>query len=74
MRGIRHPIVGRIAMDQFVIDVDDAVVIWGDRSRGEPSIDEWAAADTISYELRTRMGARIRRDDIPRNDQSKETL
>lgn len=64
-----YPVVGRIAMDQFVVDVGDATValgdravLWGDRSAGEPSVDDWAdAAGTISYELVTRLGRRVHR-------------
>lgn len=44
-----HPLVGRIAMDQFVLDVGDVVidlgadaVLFGDPVRGEPSALEWA--------------------------------
>ena len=43
------PLVGRIAMDQFVLDVGDAAidlgadaVLFGDSSRGEPSVLDWA--------------------------------
>jgi alanine racemase len=67
--GIRHRVVGRIAMDQFVVDVGDApvsvgdeAVLWGDPAAGEPGVDEWAdAADTIAYELVTRLGRRVHR-------------
>jgi alanine racemase len=44
------PLVGRIAMDQFVLDVGDAsvelgadAVLFGDPARGEPSALDWAA-------------------------------
>lgn len=65
----RFPIVGRIAMDQFIVDVGDAdvsvgdrVVLWGDPSTGAPSVEEWAeAAGTINYELVTRIGPRVPR-------------
>ncbi len=61
------PVVGRVAMDQFVVDVGDAtvqpgdpVVLFGDPARGEPPIEALAAAaDTISYELLTRIGQRV---------------
>ncbi|WP_309708725.1 alanine racemase C-terminal domain-containing protein [Pseudolysinimonas sp.] len=43
------PLVGRIAMDQFVLDVGDAAielgsdaVLFGDPARGEPSVLEWS--------------------------------
>lgn len=45
-----YPLVGRIAMDQLVLDVGDAAVelgadavLFGDPRRGEPSALEWAA-------------------------------
>lgn len=61
--------VGRIAMDQFVVDVGDAdvsvgddVVLFGDARNGVPSADDWAeAASTINYEIVTRIGARVPR-------------
>ncbi len=64
--GVLFPIAGRIAMDQFVVDVGDAsvsagdeVVLWGDPERGEPAVEEWAdAAGTINYEVVTRLGNR----------------
>lgn len=67
--GVRHPQLGRIAMDQFVVDVGDAevrvgdeVVVWGDPADGEPGADDWAAAaDTIGYEIVTRVGPRVPR-------------
>ncbi|MFT4030192.1 MAG: alanine racemase [Protaetiibacter sp.] len=67
--GVRYPQVGRIAMDQFVIDVGDAavrvgdeVVVWGDPADGAPSAAEWAdAAGTIGYEIVTRVGPRVAR-------------
>jgi alanine racemase len=67
--GRRHPVVGRIAMDQVVVDVGDApvevgdrVVIWGDPATGAPSAEEWAeAAGTIGYEIVTRVGPRVPR-------------
>ncbi len=69
IRGNRYPVVGRIAMDQFLVDagddpvtVGDRVVLWGDRSTGVPSAEEWAAwADSINYEIVTRVGPRVPR-------------
>ena len=65
----RLPIVGRVAMDQFVVDAGDApvavgdrAVLWGDPEHGDPHVDEWAdAAGTIGYELVTRLGRRVHR-------------
>jgi alanine racemase len=56
-------------MDQFVLDVGDApievgdlVTIFGDPASGVPSADDWArAADTINYEIVTRIGGRFKR-------------
>jgi alanine racemase len=67
--GRRHRIAGRVCMDQFVIDVgDDApaagaeVVLFGPGEHGEPTAQEWAdTLGTISYEIVTRIGARVPR-------------
>jgi len=64
--GKRYRVSGRVAMDQFVVDVgDDPVaigdecVIFGDPARGEPSVEALAAsAQTVNYEVVTRVGAR----------------
>jgi len=69
LRGARRRIVGRVAMDQFLVDVgDDAVevgdeaVLFGDPDTGAPSADDWGeAADTIGYEIVTRIGPRVTR-------------
>lgn len=71
--GVRYPVVGRIAMDQVVVDVGDARVnagdpvgIWGDPKAGTPGVSEWADwADTISYDIVTGIGNRVTRIDIP---------
>jgi alanine racemase len=70
VRGQRAPLVGRISMDQSVIDVTDIsdvaagdeVVILG--SQGSESItayDHAKAAGTIPWEIFTRIGARVPR-------------
>jgi len=69
IRGRRCPVVGRIAMDQFLVDagdgevqVGDRAVLWGDPADGVPSAEDWAnAADTIGYEIVTRVGPRVPR-------------
>jgi len=69
IRGREHPIAGRVAMDQFVVDVGDAdvdtgdtVVLFGDPAEGHPSADRFAdAAGTINYEIVTRVGGRVER-------------
>ena len=65
--------VGRIAMDQFLVDVGDAsvnvgdrVVLWGDVETGAPSTEDWAEwAGTINYEIVARLGARVPRVPVP---------
>lgn len=67
--GERFHVAGRIAMDQFVVDVGDhpvsvgdEVVLFGDPEAGAPSATAWAdAAGTINYEIVTRIGARVPR-------------
>ncbi len=69
IRGRRCPVVGRIAMDQFLVDAGDAAVevgdravLWGDPADGVPGAEDWAsAADTIGYEIVTRVGPRVPR-------------
>ena len=69
--GDLRPIVGRVAMDQFVIDlgahelphVGDDVFVFGSGRHGEWTADEWAAAlDTLGYEIVTRIGPRVQRE------------
>jgi alanine racemase len=65
-------VAGRIAMDQFVVDLGDApvqvgdeAVLFGDPTLGAPAATDWAdAADTINYEIVTRVGARVPRRQI----------
>ena len=67
--GRRFAVAGRIAMDQFVVDVGDhpvavgdEAVLLGDPTLGVPAADEWAdAAGTINYEIVTRVGPRVPR-------------
>ena len=69
--GVRCPVLGRIAMDQFVIEIDDGlgdvragdeVVLFGDESGGAPTADDWAvASDSIGYEIVTRVSSRVPR-------------
>ena len=64
-----YPILARIAMDQFVLDVGDdlvevgdQVVLFGDPRTGATSVDDFASAcSTINYEIVTRMGGRFKR-------------
>lgn len=68
--GKRAPLIGRVSMDQFVVDLGinssaktgDEVIVFGDGSSGEYSADEWAkASGTINYEIVTRIGPRVPR-------------
>ena len=78
IHGKTYPISSRIAMDQFVIDVGnddvnagDLVTIFGDPAAGVPSADDLAAAaDTINYEIVTRMGGRFKRTYLGQSDAS----
>ncbi|GIG26895.1 alanine racemase [Cellulomonas denverensis] len=60
-------IAGRVCMDQFMVDLGPgAAEVAGDRvtlfGPGGPSAEDWArAAGTISYEIVTRLGARVPR-------------
>jgi len=69
IRGRRTPVIGRIAMDQFVVDAGDApveagipVTLFGDGSQGEPTAAEWADwAGTIQHEIYCGLGSRVPR-------------
>ncbi|GAA0499116.1 alanine racemase [Streptomyces stramineus] len=60
---------GRVAMDQFVVDlggdtaeVGDEAVLFGPGDRGEPTAEDWArATGTIAYEVVTRISNRVPR-------------
>ncbi|MGC8919369.1 alanine racemase [Streptomyces sp. PG2] len=62
-------VAGRVAMDQFVVDlggdeppVGSEAVLFGPGDRGEPTAEDWAqAAGTIAYEIVTRIGTRVPR-------------
>ncbi len=62
-------VAGRVAMDQFVLDVGDApiaagdvVELFGSGLSGGPTADQWAdATGTIGYEIVTRIGPRVPR-------------
>ncbi|WP_406477336.1 alanine racemase [Streptomyces platensis] len=62
-------VAGRIAMDQFVVDLGgdsaepgDPAVLFGPGDRGEPTVEDWArVAGTIGYEIVTRIGSRVPR-------------
>jgi alanine racemase len=68
--GRRFPTVGRIAMDQFVVNIGsdtvelgDSVILFGSPELGHPEITEWADAARLTPEqLTSRLGARITRE------------
>ncbi len=76
VRGRRCPILGRITMDQFVIDVsslpDDVVcgeevVLFGKQGGASISVNEVAGwAGTISWDILTRLGRRVQKIDVER--------
>jgi alanine racemase len=70
VNGNKAPIIGRISMDQFVVDLGpdsvansgDWVIVFGDGSRGEYTADDWgSASSSINYEIVTRIGPRVPR-------------
>ena len=70
VKGKRVPIVGKICMDQCMIDVTDVedvkigdeVILFGDGSGNSPHIDEIAEAlGTINYEVICMVGRRVPR-------------
>ena len=69
VRGRRLRVLGRISMDQTVVDlgatgaeVGESVTVFGPGEGGEPTVADWAAwADTLEHELVTGIGARVPR-------------
>jgi len=70
VRGRRAPVVGRVCMDQIMIDVTDIpgvqvydeVVLYGKQGEEEVTVDEVAAQiGTISYEVVCDLGRRVPR-------------
>ncbi|WP_432570456.1 alanine racemase [Kineococcus sp. SYSU DK005] len=71
--GRRRPVLGRVCMDQVVVDLDgdrpgpgEPVVVFGAGEAAgrpaEPTAQDWAdAAGTIAYEVVTRIGPRVPR-------------
>lgn len=73
--GVRCPIAGRVAMDQFVVDagdlpvaLGDEIVLFGPGDDAEPTVEEWAAwAQTNPHEILTGIGARVPRTYVNSN-------
>jgi alanine racemase len=71
INGRRRPNVGRVCMDQFVVDLGpgevdvregDTAVLFGPGTDGEPTAQDWAdALDTIHYEVVTSPRGRVTR-------------
>jgi len=70
VRGRRAPVVGRVCMDQTLVDVTDVpgactgdeVVIYGEQGGSRISVEEMASlVDSIPYELTCSVGGRVRR-------------
>jgi alanine racemase len=76
VRGRRAPVVGRVAMNMFMVDVTDSggqngdeVVLLGRQGDDEITADDIAAAaDTIAYEIVARLSSRLPRRLVPGND------
>jgi alanine racemase len=73
VRGARAPIVGRISMDQAVLDVteipgvepgDEVVLIGSQGSQTISAFDHARAASTIPWEVFTRIAARVPRVEV----------
>jgi alanine racemase len=70
INGKKAPIIGRVSMDQFVVDLGadstavsgEWVIVFGDGSHGEYTADDWGTASlSINYEIVTRIGPRVPR-------------
>jgi alanine racemase len=72
IEGRRHRIVGRVAMDVSVVDVEDAVVargtevvFFGDPSDAHPSLEEWTdATGWTAAEIVAAVGVRAERRSV----------
>jgi len=69
IEGRRHPIVGRVSMDQIVVDTGEVEVlrgttatVFGPEGGAVPSVQEWARwAGTIPHTIVTGIGTRVQR-------------
>lgn len=67
--GVDHPVIGRVAMDACVVDIQDAevqrgdvVAFFGDPADGDPSVGAWSrACGLTTAELVTAVGRRATR-------------
>ncbi len=76
VRGCRAPVVGRVSMDQTVIDVteiegvetgDKVVIIGSQGAERITAFDHADATGTIPWEIFTRIGARVERRIVDRD-------
>lgn len=71
--GRLRPLVGRVSMDQVVVDLGqdevrpgETATVFGPGDAGEPTVAEWATwAGTIPHEVVTGLGPRVRREAVP---------
>jgi alanine racemase len=70
VRGERAPLVGRVSMDQAVVDVtdipdaavgDEVVILGAQGAQAITAFDHAESAGTIPWEIFTRIGARVPR-------------
>jgi alanine racemase len=70
VHGTRAPIIGRVSMDQFVVDLGpdskaisgEWVEVFGDGVAGGYTAEDWgSASSSINYEIVTRIGPRVPR-------------
>jgi alanine racemase len=70
VHGTRAPIIGRVSMDQFVVDLGpdskaisgEWVEVFGDGATGGYTAEDWGSASgSINYEIVTRIGPRVPR-------------
>jgi alanine racemase len=74
-------VAGRVAMDQFVVDLGgdaaapgDEAILFGPGDHGEPTAEDWArACGTIAYEIVTRIGPRVPREYVGASGDPAET-
>ncbi|MDX3237446.1 alanine racemase [Streptomyces sp. ME03-5709C] len=67
--GRRRPLVGRVSMDQVIVDCGDepaapgdTATVFGAGDGGEPTVQDWARwSGTIEQEIVTGLGTRLRR-------------
>jgi alanine racemase len=73
INGVRCPIAGRIAMDQFVVDAGDSdvhagddAILFGPGDHGEPTAADWAQwAQTHPHEVLIGVSSRVARRYLP---------